>query len=218
MNSGIIRALIQKDIVTEWRLRYALNGILIQVVSSVFIVFLSIKTMNAPTWNAVFWIILLFAATNAVAKGFIGEAKGRLLYYYQLCSPVEMIIAKMIYNLGYMLLISLVTFLVYSLLLGNYAQDMGFFILVLVLGGIGISTTFTIVSSISSKTGNGHLLMPVLGFPIIIPLILIIIKSSKKAMDGLDISTLLPDLMVLSLFDMMIVVLGVLLFPYLWKD
>lgn len=218
LNTAAIKALIKKDVLTEWRIRYTINGILIQTIASVFVVFLSLKIMNAPTWNAIFWVMLLFAATNAVAKGFVGESKGRLLYYYHICSPADTIIAKTIYNTLYMILISAICFGVYALLLGNMAQHMIYYIVIVLLGSIGFSSAFTLISSIAAKSGNGHLMMPVLGFPIIIPLILVLIKASKKAVDGLDVSLIWPDLGVLLAFDSMLILLAYLLFPFVWKD
>jgi heme exporter protein B len=213
-----ILALLKKDLVTEWRMRYALNGILLHVVSSVFLVFLSVKVLNAPTWNALFWLILLFSSVSAVAKGFVGESKGRSIYYYGISSPQVTIASKIVYNSFFMLLIACICFIVYITLLGNMAQSMGYYFLIMILGCLGFASTFTLLSSIASKSGNGHLLMPVLSFPIIIPLLLVLIKASKKAMDGLDPSLLLPDLLVLLALNFIIIGLSYILFPYLWKE
>jgi heme exporter protein B len=213
-----ILAHIQKDLMTEWRMRYALNGIILHVVSSVFLVFLSVKVLNAPTWNALFWLILLFSSVSAVAKGFVGESRGRSLYYYSLSSPQHIILSKIAFNNLFMICIAVICFGVYSLLLGNMAEHAGYYFLVLLFGCIGFATTFTLLSSIASKSGNGHLLMPVLSFPIIIPLLLVLIKASKKAMDGLDPSLLIPDLLVILALDVILLALAYLLFPYLWKD
>lgn len=217
MKTGLI-ALLKKDLMLEWRMRFALNGILLHVISSVFLVFLSIKILNAPTWNALFWLILLFSSISAVAKGFIGEHKGRLLYYYTISSPQQMIVSKIVFNTLFMLLIACICFGVYTLLLGNLAQHTGYYFLVMALGCIGFSTTFTLLSSIAAKSGNGHLLMPVLSFPIIIPLLLVLIKASKKAMDGIDTSLILPDLGAILAINFIVVALSYVLFPYLWKD
>lgn len=213
-----ILAHLQKDIQTEWRMRYAVNGIILHVVSSVFLVFLSVKILNAPTWNALFWLILLFSSISAVAKGFTGESKGRLLYYYGLSSAQQIIVAKTLYNSLFMLVITLICFGVYSLLLGNQAESPFWYLGILALGSIGFATTFTLISSIASKSGNGHLLMPVLSFPIIIPLLLVVIRASKKAMDGLDTSLLLTDMGVIIGLNFILLALSYLLFPYLWRD
>jgi heme exporter protein B len=184
----------------------------------VFLVFLSVKVLNAPTWNALFWLILLFSSISAVAKGFIGESRGRTLYYYTIASPQHIIISKIIFNTLFMVLIAGICWIVYTLLLGNMAQNQLYYFLIMMLGCIGFSTTFTLLSSIAAKSGNGHLLMPVLSFPIIIPLLLVLIKASKKAMDGIDTSLILPDLGIILALNFIVVALSYVLFPYLWKD
>jgi heme exporter protein B len=88
----------------------------------------------------------------------------------------------------------------------------------MLLGCAGFAASFTFLSSIASKAGNGNLLMPVLSFPIIIPMLLVLVKASKKAMDGLDPSLIWPDLLVLLAIDVLVIALAYLLFPFLWKD
>jgi heme exporter protein B len=74
------------------------------------------------------------------------------------------------------------------------------------------------LSAISSKGGNSNLLMPVLSLPIIIPLLLIIIKAAKRAMDGTDATQIYKDLGTLFVFNILVVVLAYILFPSLWKE
>jgi heme exporter protein B len=210
--------LIKKDLLLEWRQRYAINGILLHVISSVFIVFLSVKVLTPPTWNALFWLIMLFTSVSAVAKSFIAESKGRQLYYYGIASAQAIILSKTIFNILLMMLISLICLLVYTTLMGNAVENISYYIIAMLLGCIGFAAAFTILSAISSKAGNGNLLMPVLSFPIIIPMLLVLIKASKKAMDGIDVSLIWPDLLVLLAIDLIIVALAYILFPFLWKD
>jgi heme exporter protein B len=106
----------------------------------------------------------------------------------------------------------------YSLFLGFPVGNAAYFILIIALGGIGFSSTFTLISSIASKSGNGNLLMPVLSFPVIIPLLLVAIKAAKKAVDDLDPSVMTKDLLVLLAINTLIVTLAYLLFPFLWRD
>jgi heme exporter protein B len=60
--------------------------------------------------------------------------------------------------------------------------------------------------------------MPILSFPIIIPFLLILIKTSKKAMDGIDISLMYTDLMLLVLMNLLVATMAYVLFPFLWKE
>jgi ABC-type transport system involved in cytochrome c biogenesis permease component len=76
----------------------------------------------------------------------------------------------------------------------------------------------TMLSAIASKAGNSNMLMPVLSLPVIIPLLLILIKACKRAMDGTDPSQILKDLVVLFIFNTLIIGMAYMLFPSLWKE
>ncbi len=213
-----IKYLIAKEIKLEIRNKYALGGILLYVVSTIFVSYLSFKSIVTPSvWNALFWIILLFASVNAIAKSFISETKGKLLYLYTLVSPQAVILSKIIYNSLLLTVLSALCLLVYSVFIGNLIQDFPLFLLTLLLGSFGFSSLLTMVSAIASKTSNNFTLMAILSFPIMIPLLMVLIKLSKNAIDGLekwDVNYLL----VLVFINVIIIALSYLLFRYLWRD
>ncbi|TAE17462.1 MAG: ABC transporter permease [Bacteroidetes bacterium] len=217
-----IRYLLYKELVLEWRERYALNGILLYVVSTVMVCYLSFSVkqsaLNPPTWNALFWIIMLFSATNAVAKSFQQERRGRLLYYYTLASPEAIILSKIIYNTLLLSLLSGITLVVYSVLLDNPVQDLRLFSVGLLLGSAGLAGTLTLVAGIASKVENNATLMAVLSFPIVLPLLLMLIKLSRNALDGLDNTISYDEIGVLFSLNVMVITLSYLLFPYLWRS
>jgi len=187
-------------------------------VAASFVVYLSVKTLNAPGWNAVFWIIMLFTSINAIAKSFIAETRGHNIYYHSLVSPQVLIVAKIVYNGILNIILSVICFIVYSILMGNPVENQLMYLLCVILGSLGFSSTFTMLSAIASKAGNSNLLMPVLSFPIIIPFLLVLIKACKKAVDGIDSSLIYSDLMVLALFNVLIIGMAYILFPFLWKE
>ncbi|HLP32697.1 MAG TPA: heme exporter protein CcmB [Bacteroidia bacterium] len=213
-----VSVLLKKELLTEWRQRYAINGMLLYVISSVFVAFLSFHVVNPASWNALFWIIMLFSSVSAVAKSFIGESRGRMLYYYTIASAQGIILSKMIYNTLLMLVLSMLCLLVYCTLIGNIIQNMWAFTLTAALGSMGLAACFTMVSAIASKANNSHVLMPILSFPVIIPLLLVTIKVAKKAVDGLDYTTFYQDFSVILLINLIIAVLAYILFPFIWKD
>lgn len=200
------------------RNKYALGGILLYVVSTVFVSYLSFKQIiNPSTWNALFWIILLFASINGVAKSFIGESRGKLIYMYTLASPQAVILSKIIYNSFLLLLISGLCLFVYSVFIGNIIQDLPLFLITLLLGSFGFSSLLTMVSAIASKTNNNFTLMAILSFPIMMPLLMVLLKLSKNAIDGLEIWDL-NYISVLAFLNVIIIALSYLLFRYLWRD
>lgn len=214
-----INALIQKEILLEWRQRYALGGIFLYVVTTVFVCFLSFKNViEVSAWNALFWIIVLFASINASAKSFLQESRGRLLYYYTISSPQAFILSKIIYNALLMLILSVTCFAFYSLFMGNLVENIPLFFLIIIMGSIGISSLLTMISAIASKANNNFTIMAILAFPIIMPILITIIKLSQNAIDGTDLSYNLKYFSVLFSLDIIVVILSYLLFPYLWKD
>ena len=213
-----VRYLVKKEITLEWRSKYAFNGILLYVVSTVFVCYLAFKTTQPIVWNVLFWIIMLFAAVNAIAKSFIQESKGRILYYYTIGSPQAIIIAKTIYNIFLLLLITCIAFIIYKVVFFNELGDPLLYIISIFLGSLSFSTVFTMTSAIASKAGNSGTLMAVLSFPVIIPLLMLLIKLSKNAMDGLDRSVSYDEIGVLVLINIIVLSVSLLLFPYLWRD
>lgn len=217
-----IRTLLLKEFLLEWRQKYALNGMLLYLASTILVCYLSFNLkpnqLNALTWNALFWIILLFTAVNAVAKSFLQESQGRLFYYYTLASPQAVLLSKMLYNLVLMLVLALIGYACYAVVLGNPVQDKLYFMISIVLGAIGFSVIFTMISGIASKAHNSNMLMAVLGFPVILPVMLMVLKISKYAIDGLDRSLSTDEIVVLSAINIMIATVAYILFPYLWRS
>jgi heme exporter protein B len=217
-----IQVLLRKEFVLEWRQKTALNGILLYVLGTVYICYMSFNLkrgqLNPATWNALFWVILLFAAVNAMAKSFLQESQGRYLYYYSVCSPESVILSKIVYNMALMATISGLALLFYSLVMGNPIQDLPMFLLNLVLGTFGFAATLTLVSGIAAKAGNNLALMSVLSFPLLIPMLLMLIKISKSAIDGLEQSLVYDEIGVLLAINAIVAVLSWVLFPYLWRS
>ena len=216
-----IRALLSKEIVLEWRQRYALNGLLLYVISTVFVCYLSFSlnrgTVGIVTWNTTFWIIILFSAISGIAKGFMQEREERFFFYYTIASPEAIILSKIIYNAALMLFVALVGFGFYALVMGNPVQDLSLFLVNVVLGAIGFSSTLTMISGIAAKAKNSSTIMAVLGFPIIIPMILMLMKVSKNAIDGFERSASYDELMTIGAINLIVLAVSYLLFPYLWR-
>ncbi len=222
MNIREVQLLLKKEVTLEWRQRYALNGMLLYVVGAVFICYMSFNfrrgTINVATWNALFWIIMLFAAINAVAKSFVQEPRGRMIYYYSVASPQGIIVAKMIYNTLLLLLLALICFIFYGAVMGNDVQNVWLFSGNLLLGASGFSVSLTMISGIAAKAQNSSTLMAILSFPIMIPLLLVVMKVSKNAIDGLDPTVSYDEIIVLLAINVMVATLSYILFPYLWRS
>ena len=176
-----------------------------------------IKNIEVKYWNVLFWMMLLFASINTIAKSFIQENSSKYLYYYSLVSPVSIILSKMIYNALLMLSISIVSALLFTIVLGSPIQNMLVYFIVILLGSISFSFLFTLVSSIASKAGNIGL-TAILGLPLIVIILIYLMKLSREAFFAETSENFLKTLGILILFDFMLFILSLILFPYLWRD
>lgn len=219
MITAHIAALLKKDLLLEFRQRHNLYGLLLYSASTVFVLYLSLGESAAEVWNALFWTIQLFVCVNAVAKSFLQEESGRMLYYYSLVSPAAFILAKTLYNAGLMLCMSLIALLLFFVFLGNPLGNTLRFVGTVLLGGISISLVFTLMSAIAAKAGQNAALIAIMGFPVILPMLLMLIRLSRAAFGEIFREGALLQLVLLVLaLDVLVLALSVILFPYLWKE
>ena len=210
--------LLRKDIRLELRTSYAISGILLYVFSTIFIVYMAFQKIQPNVWNALFWIIILFASVSAIVKSFVQENSARQLYYYSLANPISVLLSKIIYNILLLLALSLLTWLGFSLVAGSPVKDTGQFFLALLLGSIGFSITFTFIAAISSKADNNATLMAILSFPLVIPILMTLIKLSANALRLMQDTAVQNDILILLAIDLMLLGVGLALFPFLWRD
>jgi heme exporter protein B len=212
-----IWTLLKKDVLLEVRQQYSFYGILLYIGATIFVLFLSLDEPENRVWNGIFWVIQLFVCMNAVAKSFLQETRGRMLYFQSITSPVNFIIAKLLFNSLLMLVMSALSLLLFSLFLGNPAAQLLSFVLLVLFGGWSLSLVFSFLAAIAAKANQNAAIMAILGFPIIIPQLIMLIKISSTAFSA---TAAIPMNVVGMLFimDVLVILLAVILFPFLWKD
>ena len=215
-----IYALLRKDLLLELRQQHSFYGILLYIASTIFVLYLSLpESPDANVWNSLFWVIQLFVCVNTVAKSFLQESKGRMLYFYSISSPVEFILAKLFFNIILMLIMSMVSLLLFFIFLDNPVTDSLRFTGIVLLGGTSISLVFTLMSAIAAKAQQNAALIAILGFPVILPQLLLLMRLSKAAFSEVFRAGAVMQLSgLIGLMDLLVIVLAVILFPYLWKD
>jgi len=220
MNSLLseVYLLLQKEFRSEFRNRAALGGVLLYVFATVFVVYSGFAKLQADVWNVQYWIIILFASIHAVWKSFAQDSGARQIYLYTLVSPHGVILAKLIYNALLIALVSLLTFVGLSFFTLDPVRDYGGFALAAALGSMGFSIVFTFTAAIAYRGSQQTALMSILSFPIIIPVLLVLIKISADALGLIQDTAVWADYMLLLGIDLLLFSLALLLFPFLWKD
>ena len=190
MKTAEIAHLLKLELLLDLRQRHAWGSMLLYVVSAIYVCHLAVRgELAVNTWNALFWIILVFAAFNALARSFQREDLGRQLYLFTLAGPQSVVVARTLYNA-----------------------------ITMVLGSIGFAAVLTLISAIAARAGNGLGLMAILGFPLVLPMLLAVMRASKLALDGIGMAANGKYFVMLLAIDALTVAVSYLLFPYLWRD
>jgi heme exporter protein B len=137
---------------------------------------------------------------------------------YTMASPQATIISKIVYNTALCLLLSLGGYLLFSVFIENPIQDRILFITTLFLTSFGFSAALSLIAGIASKANNSNILMAVLSFPVVLGILLMAIKITKNALDGIDRGASLDELLNLLAINCILTALAYLLFPYIWRS
>ncbi len=213
-----IIALFKKDLLLEIRQQYTFYGILLYVASTIFVLYLAMGQPEAFVWNGLFWMIQLFVCVNAVAKSFLQEGKGRMLYFYSIAGARDFIISKLAFNMLLMIMMSLLSMVLFQLLLGNPLEHSLKFFAIAGFGGMGLSLVFTFLSAIAARAQQSAALMAILGFPLIIPQLLLLMRLSNTAFSDVFQGSYYQIVLLLAALDVLIIMLAIILYPFLWKD
>ena len=211
-------SLVKKDLLIEWRQKHTLFGVLLYVGGTVFVVYMMNGQPEGKIWNALFWLTQLFVAVNSVAKSFLQEHPNRFRYYYTLVKPTTFMMAKMTYSIILMFVMTLVTLLLFAVLLDWPIMNTMLFVLISSVGSISLSVVFTFLSAIAARAQQNAALMAILGFPLVTPVLMILSKLAASALSPVYVEGWWSLALVLVALDVLVVALGLILFPFLWQE
>jgi len=202
----------------EIRQQYSFYGVLLYVAATIFVLWLAMGQPEINVWNGLFWMIQLFVCVNAVAKSFLAESKGRMLYFYSIAGARDFIIAKLVFNVLLMGIMTLTSWFLFSVFLGNPVLRWWQFLGITLLGGTSLSLVFTFLSAIAARAQQNAALMAIMGFPLIIPQLMLLMKLSNIVFSDVVQGGLIQMVLLLAGLDVLVVALAIILFPFLWKD
>ena len=202
----------------EVRQQYTFYGVLLYVASTIFVLHLAMWEPEGPVWRGLFWMMMLFICVNAVAKSFLQEGKERLLYFYTIAGSRDFILSKLLFNALLMVVMSLLSVGLFLLMLGDPTIHVGLFVLLSLLGGFSLSLVFTFLAAIAARAQQSAALMAIMGFPLVIPQLLLLNKASTVAFENVLQGGFWPMILLILGLDILLVAMAIILFPFLWKD
>jgi len=215
-------AVLQKDLRLELRSRYALNMLFMFVLSSLLLIAFAVgqESVSERMQSALLWIVILFSASIGLGRSFVAEEERGTVLLLQLNVPGSQVFAgKLVFNLVLLLAVDMVALVVFALLLNMVIENWALLLFSLVLGSVGLAGATTFLAAIIARASNKGPLLPVLLFPLLIPLLISVVRASRAALSGgLGVSGAMGDLQTIALFSGVVITAAVLLFEYVWHD
>lgn len=216
-----ISAILTKDLQTELRSRYAISTVLAFVGASLLLILFALRAEQLPPTpkSALVWIVILFAALASLSRSFVMETDRRTYDLLRLHGKAsEVFVGKLCYNYLFTLSINVATFIIYIFLLGMPIADGLAFVLVLLLGTAGLSGVATMLGAIVSQADRKGAIFSVLSIPLLFPLILILVRTTKAALLEGFTGNYLNDFWALFGYAGVTITAGILLFDYIWEE
>ena len=223
-SSGLVSktlAVFAKDVRLELRTRYALNAILMFAVTTLAAVSFSVGQSGLPPklLAALFWIVMFFSAMSGLAQAFIREEEaGTALTLRLMADPDPVYIGKLLFNFSLLTVMAALITPIFFIFTDAPASGIATFILVLALGVIGLCSATTLVAAIIAKASVKGALFAVLSFPILMPLLLVLILATEKVLDSGAIGDIATEIQFLVAYGVVMVTGSVLLFKFVWQE
>lgn len=216
-----ISAVFVKDLQAEMRSRYAVNTVLAFVAAALFLILFSLNAEQLPPTakSGLVWIIILFAALSSLSRSFVMETERQTFNLLRLHGRAsEVFIGKLSYNFIFALSVNILTFMCYIFLLDIPITDGTALLLTLILGTAGLSAVATLLAAIVSQADRKGAIFSVLSIPLLVPLVLILVRTTKSALiEGLT-QNYINDFWALFGFAGVSISAGIILFDYIWED
>jgi heme exporter protein B len=213
-----IKTLFVKEAKMEWKNRYALFALVLQIVIAGFIVSTINNAVPNKVWHALFYVVLIFGVVQNITRSFLHENKGSLLYYKFLVNPRALVFAKIIYQFVINLIFLGVMLLVMSFFVPQTINHFAEYIFTAVLFILFNSAVFTFNSAISISAKNSSLIASVLSLPLLIPGLLVCLKSASLTMESIQNINFSQDWVILLLLTAIVFLLSGVLFKFVWEE
>jgi heme exporter protein B len=218
-------AVFVKDLRSELRTRYALNTLILFAASAAVAVSLGVgfiglrRTEEALLIQAtLLWIALLFAALNGLARSFVHEEETRTITALRLAAPpIAVYLGKLFFNLALLIVLDLVTTLLFIVLVRVDVGSPLAFLLILAAGGLALATATTILAAIIARASFKNALFAVLAFPLLVPVLIVAIQSTARALDTGGVVVVLPAVQFLLAYAVATFVASLMLFRFVWE-
>ncbi len=211
-----------KDMRSELRTRYALNALIMFVITTLSIILFALgnENISPELLSGVLWIIIFFSTMSGLSRSFVSEEeKGTVMTLHLIASPLTIYFGKLFFNLILLGALNIFTVLLYLLFVSSFTiENYTIFFITVLLGTLGLGSASTIIAAIIAKANTKGTLYPVLSFPILLPLFLTVMNATKLSVEGAAFSDAVGEFRVLISYFIVVTTISFLLFEFIWKE
>jgi heme exporter protein B len=215
-------AIVWKDLAAELRSRELLGAMLVFALLVIlifnFALELSIRTMETVT-SGVLWVTFTFAGTLGLNRSMAIE-KDRGCLDGLLLAPVDrsaLYFGKMLGNLIFMFIVEAIVLPIFSLLYNVNLFEPRLLVVIL-LGSLGYAAVGTLLASMSVQARTRDVLLPILLFPIVLPIVVAAVKASNNILLGFEMAEIWPWLNILIAYDVIFVAVAFMVFDFVVEE
>ena len=223
-NAGLtnkVLAVYVKDLRLELRSRYGLNAIFMFGISSLTVISFSVgqAALSTNVLSALYWVVVFFSALSVMAQVFLREEESGTAMALRL-SPEQntVYLGQLFFILT--LLCCLVSVCSPLFLLFAYAPIGGIvnFLLVMILGVLDLCAATTLIAAIIARASVKGALFAVLSFPILLPVLIVLVSATDKVWAGSSLAEVSKLLQFLLAYVVIMVTASLMLFKFVWED
>lgn len=214
-------AVFAKDVRSEVRTRAALGAVLVFTVASMTVASFSLAghAPGAEVHASLLWILLFFAAMAGLSRTFVvEEERGTAMALRLTAEASQVFVGKLLFNLALLGLLDLVLIPLFQVLLPIREANWGLLLLGLGLGSVALAAAATLTAAIVAQAGVKGALFTVLSFPILIPVLVAGVGTTRKALQLQELSSASAELQLLVSYAGVMITLALLLFEHVWRE
>ncbi len=217
-----VGAIVWKDLAAELRSRELISAMLVFALLVILIFNFALELdakARASVTAGVLWVTFAFAGTLGLNRSMAME-KDRGCLDGLLLAPVDrsaIYFGKAIGNLIFMFIVEIIVLPVYSVLYNTNLFQPGL-LLVIVLGSVGYTVVGTLLASMAVQTRTRDVLLPILLFPVAIPVFIAAVKASSGFLQGIELAEILPWLNLLITYDVIFTAVAFMVFDYVVEE
>jgi heme exporter protein B len=219
-----IWAIFQKDLLIELRTKDSLNSMLFFGIVVLVIFNFSLESLRAsilPAVPGILWVSFAFSGTLGLNRMFAAEKENSCLQGL-LMLPVDrgvIYFGKMLAATVFMLMAEVIIF-VFSLIFFNLSvwSEIPYLALVFLIGTLGFTAVGTLLSAVAVNTKLREVLLPLILFPVILPILINAVEATSIILNAHDYGALKLPVSIMSAFTIIFATISCLLFEYVLED